>query len=227
MNRGVWGHVRASLLRGLVLVLPLVITVWLLGLLFDVINTRVTPHIRGLFLWLGITELERWFARWGIPVVGLVLTATFVYLLGLFAGHLVGRRIVRGIESFILRIPLIKGVYGAARQLLDAFTSEGSRTFSRVVLLEYPRRGLWTVGFVTAEFAHRLPGSAEGRTSSVPVFLPTTPNPTSGWMLLVPSADLHDLDMSIEEGMKLIVSGGIVSPGDLGRRIRPRKAAGD
>lgn len=222
MKRSIWGHIRKHLLRGLILVLPLVITVWLLGLLFDLLNTTVTPQVRGALEWLGIPGLERWFARLGIPAVGLVLTAGFIYLLGLFAGHFVGRRIVRGIESWILRIPLVKGIYGAARQLLDAFGSDGSRNFQRVVLLEYPRRGLWTVGFVTAEVAHQLPGPVGQQRAAVPVFLPTTPNPTSGWMLLVPVGDLHDLDMSIEEGMKLIVSGGIVSPPDLGRRLRDR-----
>ncbi len=96
----------------------------------------------------------------------------------------------------------------------------GSRAFSKVVMLEYPRHGLWTLGFVTTDVEHRLESRGQSVTATVPVFLPTTPNPTSGWMILVPTSDLRVLDMSIEEAVKLIVSGGIVSPANLGALTR-------
>jgi uncharacterized membrane protein len=113
----------------------------------------------------------------------------------------------------VLRIPVVKGIYGAARQLLDAFTFGEKKTFSKVVLVEYPRKGLWTIGFVTTEKEHRL-GNLPG--PAVPVFLPTTPNPTSGWLLFVPLDDLIVLDLPMEEAVKLVVSGGIVGPDDIG-----------
>ena len=185
-------------------------------------NENVTPWVRDVLMWARIPGLERWFARLGIPIIGLLLTVTFIYLLGLVAGNLAGRRLVHTIESIILRIPLVKGIYGSARQLLDAFSVTGQRHFSRVVVIEYPRRGLWTIGFVTREARHALGGGEK----VVPIFLPTTPNPTSGWMILVPIDELIELEMSVENGLKLVVSGGIVSPEDLGTLIR-RPPPGD
>jgi len=213
-------HVRRRLVQGVVLVLPLVVTVWLLGLLFDLINSNVTPLVRGLLEWSGIPGLERSMARLGIPVLSLGLTLTVIYLLGLIGGNLAGRRLLLLVESWILRIPLVKGIYGSARQLLDAFSITGKRAFSKVVLLQYPSRGLWTLGFVTTEDEHVIERAGQEPVAAVPVFLPTTPNPTSGWMLLVPTSDLRVLDMSIEDAVKMIVSGGIVSPPDIGALMR-------
>jgi len=215
-----FAHIRRRLVQGVILVLPLVVTIWLLGVLFDVVNGNVTPVVRGLLEWIGMPGLERSLARLGIPVLSLALTLTVIYLLGLIGGNLAGRRLLLLIESWILRIPLVKGIYGSARQLLDAFNITGKRAFSKVVLLEYPRAGLWTLGFVTTEAEHVVERAGDGPVSAVPVFLPTTPNPTSGWMLLVPTTQLRVLDISIEDAVKMIVSGGIVSPADIGRLMR-------
>jgi len=222
-----FSHVRRNLIRGLVLVLPLLITLWLLGILFDILNVYVTPLVRQSLVWIGIPGLERWFARMGIPIIGLLLTVLSIYLLGLLGGNLAGRRMLAMVEGWILRVPLVKGIYGSARQLLDAFGSAGQRHFSRVVIVEYPRQGVWTLGFVTREVEHRLGAGRDGSPRAfIPVFLPTTPNPTSGWMLLVPTDELLELDMSIEDGLKLVVSGGIVSPTDLGSKVRRLTAPG-
>ena len=222
MRRRLLAHFRSKLVRGLLLVLPLLVTVWLLGLLFDIVNGNVTPWVRRIVLRLGIEELEGLFARLGIPVVSLILTVGLIYLVGVFASNLVGRRIGRAFELVVLRIPLVNSVYGSARQLLDAFSmGGGQRRFSKVVMLEYPRRGLWTVGFLTTDAEHQLPTpDNQAATYSVPVFLPTTPNPTSGWMVLVPTGDLRVLEMTVEEGIKLVVSGGIVGPPNLGTLVR-------
>jgi uncharacterized membrane protein len=212
-------HVRGKIGRGLILVLPALITLWLLGLLFRIIRENVTPRILAVLDWAEVPWLDLWPARVAVPVIGVVLTAALIYLIGLLAGNLVGRRVLTAFERVVLRIPLVKGVYGAARQLLDAFSMTGARTFSKVVLVEYPRRGLWTVGFVTRERVHGEDGSGP-LPPTVPVFLPTTPNPTSGWMILVERDELLVLDMSIEEAVKLVVSGGIVGPDDLNERLR-------
>jgi uncharacterized membrane protein len=215
-------HFRSRFLRGLLVVLPLLITVGLLRVLFDLVDGNVTPIVVAVFQALGAEDLDRWQTRLGYPIIGILLTVLLVYFIGLFAGNIAGRRAVQLLESWILRVPLVKGIYGSARQLLDAFTTTGKRTFSKVVMVEYPRRGLWTVGFVTAETSHRVPpGSTDEARRTVPVFLPTTPNPTSGWLVLVPASELLELDLSIEEGIKLVVSGGIVSPSELGDRLRP------
>lgn len=220
MRLRVVSHVRKRLIQGVVLVLPLLITVWLLRLLFDVINRSVTPFVRGLLEWAGMPGLERSLAKLGVPLLSLLLTVGFIYLLGLIAGNLAGRRLLALVESWILRIPLVKSIYGSMRQLLDAFSASGSRAFSKVVLVQYPSPGLWTLGFVTAQAEHLIEQGRPAAVPVVPVFLPTTPNPTSGWMVLVPTSELWLLDISIEDAVKLIVSGGIVSPADIGALMR-------
>ena len=222
MRAGIFAHVRGKLGRGLLIVLPMLITVWLLKFLFDVINRNVTPFVLTVLQAVDLPGLQLWPMRILVPVIGIILTAASIYLIGLLAGNLAGRRLLAMVESGILRIPLVKGIYGAARQLLDAFSMTGTKAFSKVVLVEYPRRGIWTIGFVTTEreFGVRAP-SGSSSLASVPVFLPTTPNPTSGWMVLVDPHELLVLEMSIEEAVKLIVSGGIVGPDDFASRVRP------
>jgi uncharacterized membrane protein len=221
MKTGLFAHFRTRIVRGLLAIMPLLITVWLLRALFNLVNDNVTPWVETVFEAIGTPDLDRWQSKIGFPIIGVLLTVIIIYLVGLLAGHLASRRLFIMVERFILRIPLVKSVYGSARQLLNSFSSTGKRKFSKVVLVEYPRRGLWTVGFVTCEEVHRLP-AADGtaQSPSVPVFLPTTPNPTSGWMAMVPSDSLVVLDITIEEGLKFIVSGGIVSPGDLSDLIK-------
>ncbi len=216
-------HLRRCLIRGTILLLPMLITVWLLSILFDLINTQVTPWVQQVLIWAGFQGVDRWFARLGIPIVSLLLTLLLIYLVGLLAGNLAGRRLLVAAESWILRIPLIRSIYGSARQLLDAFSVDGREHFSRVVVIQYPRRGVWTVGFVTRESQHSMSGP-DGDVPTIPIFLPTTPNPTSGWMVLVPHSEVVTLQMTIEEGLKLVVSGGIVSPDDLGRLRGPAGA---
>ena len=211
-------HIRSRTVRGLLLILPMLVTVWLLKILFDLINTYITPMVVAVFRAAGSPDLDRWQARIGFPIIGLLLTVLAIYLCGLLAGNIVGRRLVLMVESLVLRVPVVKGIYGAARQLLDAFSFAEKKTFSKVVLVEYPRKGLWTIGFVTTEKEHRITGQSS---HAVPVFLPTTPNPTSGWLLFVPLDDLIVLDLPMEEAIKLVVSGGIVSPDDIGPLLRP------
>ena len=217
--------IRRNLLRGLFLILPLLITIWLLGILFELIDAQVTPIVLSVLAWAGVPISELKLARLILPIVSLLLTGLFVYLLGLFVGNLAGRRIVAFVESVILRIPLVKGVYGSARQLLDAFSLTGERTFSTVVMIEYPRRGLWTLAFVTNDRVHHVPLKDGSGRDLVSLFLPTTPNPTSGWLMLVPTDDIIVLDMTVEDGIKLVVSGGIVAPDNLGTRIRGHSLA--
>jgi uncharacterized membrane protein len=217
-------HVRDRIGSGLLIVLPLLITIWLLSILFNLINTRVTPWVLAALRAARTPGLELWPARVLVPLIGVVLTAVLIYLAGLLTGNLVGRRVLSIFESAMLRIPLVKGIYGAARQLLDAVSLTGKRPFSRVVLVEFPRTGIWTVGFVTQERVHGI-GGPRGDEDAVPVFVPTAPNPTSGWVLFVREVDLVDLDLTVEQGLKLIVSGGIVSPEDLGAHRTPKARA--
>ena len=212
-------HVRTQFVRGLLIVLPAIITFWLLRILFSAVSSNVTPWVLRALAAGGVPWLDDWHARYLVPVIGLVLTLMLIYLIGLLAANLVGQRVLSWFEGGVLKIPFVKSIYGGARQLLDAFGSGTKGTFTRVVLVPYPRAGVFTVGFVTSEVRVELP-VGDNVVSAVMVFLPTTPNPTSGWLAIVPETDLIDFDLSIEEGVKLIVSGGIVTPAAIAERIR-------
>jgi uncharacterized membrane protein len=213
-RRKVWARLRQLFLTGLVLTLPLIITIWLLRILFEMVHAVSTPVILG-FLRLA---LPRWaedpaFATYFAPLFGIVLTALLIFLIGGLTTNLLGRRIVEAFDRLVIRLPLVGGIYGGARQLLDAFRSKPS-SFSNVVAVEYPRPGVYTIGFVTHEHAALRAASGAPIEGYSFVFLPTTPNPTSGWMALVRDDEVVQLDMSVEEGLKLILSGGLVPPVD-------------
>lgn len=223
MIRDTWAHVRHNLVRGILVLLPAIITLWLLRLIFGLVSDNVTPTVVAVLRAAGVQGLDGWYHRIAVPLIGIVLTVLVVYLFGLVAANLVGRRLLEVAEQAILRIPIVKSIYGGSRQLLDAFNVGGSGGFSRVVVSEYPRRGVWTIGFVTNETTTSLaPAGETPAEESIFVFFPTTPNPTSGWLALVPASEVHDLGISVEEGIKLIVSGGIVAPANLSARVGQR-----
>lgn len=211
-RRGPMARLRHAFLTGLFITLPLIITVWLLGLLLRMVESISTPLLLGI-LRLAQPDLaaEPSIARWLLPVAGVLATAGLILAVGALASNFVGRRLVAAFDRLMMRVPVVKGIYGAARQLLDAFGRK-TASFRRVVAVEYPRPGLWTIGFLTHS------STALAREDGPPiagvslVFLPTSPNPTSGWLAVVPDTQIIPLAMSIEEGVKLIVSGGLVVP---------------
>jgi uncharacterized membrane protein len=194
----------------LFVLLPLFVTVWVLYFLFRIINRTVTPWVIGLLRWTELPMLQDGWVRLLAPVFAMLLTAAVICVFGILARDVFGRRLLRAIDALFLRVPVIKGVYGSARQLMDAFTAAGTEAFRQVVLVEYPRKGLYAVGFSTGDAIKAVSGL--DREDLVTIFLPTTPNPTSGMMIVVPRTGVQVLPMTVEEGLKLIVSGGIVVP---------------
>jgi uncharacterized membrane protein len=150
-----------------------------------------------------------------VPGLGIIFTALFVFLCGLAARSYFGGRLMRQGERFLQKIPFVRGVYRASKQVSDSFIKEKRDGFRQVVLVEFPRRGVYAIGFVTG---HPLGEVREKTGGAVSVFMPTAPNPTSGYILLVPEQDLVPLKMSVEQAFTLIVSGGIVAPPDRGDR---------
>ena len=210
---GIFARLRRLFLTGLVIVLPLLITVWLLRILFNLVHGVSTPFVLKILALLRLPLVEDpSFTTYLAPLIGLALTILLILLVGTLATNLLGRRFVEAFDRLMLRIPLIKGIYGAARQLLDALNRK-SDTFQRVVMVEYPRAGVYTIGFMAREHATlRLAGERKAMPGYTLVFLPTSPNPTSGWMAAVRDDDVIPLDMSVEDGFKTIVSGGLVIP---------------
>lgn len=210
-------HLRRSFLTGLLIILPLIVTVWLFGIVLRPIQEFAAPAVMTLINWSGLGGLlELPGAAVAAGIIGLLLTVVVIYLVGLLGGNFIGRRVVKKMDDLALSIPLVKSVYGSARQLIETFYSSTSRTFESVVLLEYPRKGIYTVGLVTAPTEGELRERTGG--DMVNVFVPTTPNPTSGVLVLSPRDHLIFLDMGVEEALRFVVSGGIVSPP---RRLRP------
>lgn len=179
-------HPRRTFVTGLLIVLPLIITVWLLGFLFHLLDG------------LGISSLIEALAGRKIPGLGTVITIAVIFLVGLAAGSMVGARVLKAGEEFLLRIPFVNSIYGPAKQLFSVLGRDQGSS-QEVVLVEYPRQGLFMVGFVTHRDA-----------TSVSVFLPTTPNPTSGFLVLCDPSQARHLDMSFQQAMNFIVSGGVV-----------------
>lgn len=185
--------IRSRLISGIVVIAPALVTIWVIRFLF-----------RFLDGWLRPLE-EQIFGRY-IPGTGLVATLLLVYLVGLLAAHFIGRGIIRGTERLILRLPLIGDVYGSSKQIMEAVSNPHAMGFRRVVSFEFPGPGIRAIGFVTTE----LTGTAGDR--FYVVFMPTTPNPTTGFMLYLPVEAVEETGLSVDQALRMVVSGGMVAP---------------
>ena len=147
-----------------------------------------------------------------IPGLGVILTLVLVLVTGLIVANFFGRRIVGAWESLLSRIPLVRSVYGAVKQITASLFADASQSFREVVLVEYPRRGLWMLAFVTGDTPKKFQ-SVAGQ-DLINIYVPTTPNPTSGFYIMVPPSDVKRLDVPVEVGLKMILSAGVVNPLD-------------
>lgn len=186
--------------------IPVAGTWYLLAFLFDVADGLIKPLV--------VAVVGRYYPGLGVLVALVVVLAT-----GALATHYLGRRLIAGVEAIILRAPMVRGVYLAFKQVVEALTSVSGAAFHRVVLVEYPRRGVYAVGFVTGRSWVEVEGGADDDVTTV--FVPTTPNPTSGFLALVPRSQLVTLDMTVEDGLKLVVSGGMVVPAERHKVVIP------
>jgi uncharacterized membrane protein len=204
-KKGFWSFMRAAFGRGLVLVIPLVITWWILTFLFNAIDGTIAP------------VFDQALGR-HIPGLGFVTMVSLIFLLGVISRNLAGRYLLAAIEGVIGRLPLARTIYGSMKEMMTSFSpSSKGRSFKDVVLVEYPRKGLATIGFATNRMTI---GDAEPAGELVSVYIPNPPNPTSGLLILVPRDSVQVLDISVEQGLKLVLSGGIVTAGALNVKKR-------
>jgi uncharacterized membrane protein len=199
-------RLRQYFLTGLLAVAPLLVTLWILWRLYLLVDGTVRPWVERI---PGLHDVQ-------IPSVVLTLVGAGAFLLvitliGLFTRNLVGVAFFRFVERSLIRIPIIKGIFSATKQISEVFLQDQRTAFKKVVMFEYPRAGIFSLGFVT----HENP-----ELDFVNVFLPTTPNPTSGYMLLLPRGDVQVLPITVEEGIRLIISGGSVMTDGLGRAVQ-------
>jgi uncharacterized membrane protein len=194
-------------LAGLLVFLPVVITLWFLGWvialldgLLDVLPAGVHPNT---------------YLPFAIPGLGALVTVTLILFLGILTRGVATRRFLAAWENIFVKIPIFRGVYTAVQKLVETFLGQ-SQNSRQVVMIEYPRKGIYTVGFAMGRAWHELENKKNAQL--VNVFIPTTPNPTSGFYLLVPTTEISPLDMTMEEALKLITSGGLITPDDKSRR---------
>jgi len=198
-------RLRRWFFAGVLVTAPIGITIYLTWLVLAFVDARVTPLIPGAYN-------PNTYLPIGIPGLGLIVLLIVVTLIGAVATMLVGRTLVRWSEQIVTRMPVVRSIYSATKQIVETIVAQKSNAFREVVMFEYPRPGTWALGFVTGITEGEIQDLTEDEV--VNVFLPTTPNPTSGYLLFVPRKQLVRLSMSVEEGIKMIISGGIVTPPD-------------
>lgn len=193
---------RRYLIAGLLVWVPLGVTIFVVRLLIGIMD-------RSLVLLPQKYRPEEWLG-FAIPGLGIVLTLLLLLVTGLLAANFIGRSMFGAWESLLERIPVVRSVYSASKNFAEVVFSDGGQSFKKVLLIEYPRRGVYSLAFQTATSL----GEVQARTGEevVCTFVPTTPNPTSGFILMVPKKDIIELDMSVDEALKMIISLGVVVP---------------
>ncbi|MEM6780728.1 MAG: DUF502 domain-containing protein [Pseudomonadota bacterium] len=199
-KRTLGSRLRGYFLAGILVTAPIGITIFLTWKFFAFVDNSVAGLIPPQY-----TETY-------LPGIGVIIAVSFFLVVGWFATNFLGRLFIRISEYIVHRVPVIRTVYGAIKQIFETVMASQSQAFREVVMFEYPRKGTWAIGFVTGKAEGEVQRATKNET--INVFVPTTPNPTSGFLLFVPKKDLIYLDMTVEEGVKLVVSAGIIVPPD-------------
>ncbi|MCZ4282603.1 DUF502 domain-containing protein [Kiloniella laminariae] len=204
------------LLAGVLITAPVTITLWLAWKAITFVDRQVTPYIPSQ--WNPESYLP-----FGVPGLGLLVIVVGLTLIGFLTAGYIGRLLMMVSENLVKRLPVVRSIYSWTKQVFETVLSQKSGAFREVVLVEYPCKGSWAVGFITG----RTKGEVQGVTeeSVINVFVPATPNPTTGFLLFIPEQDVHHLDMTVEEGIKLVISGGILTPSDIKKMSAENKEA--
>lgn len=211
-------NLKNDLIAGLLVVIPLATTIWLSYVIANWAIKFLTKIPKQINPFDGLNPLLTNFLNF---VVGLTVPLAFILLIGLMARNIVGRWLLDVGERILQAIPLAGAVYKTLKQILETLFQDSQTKFRRVVLIEYPRQGLWTMGFVTGKVSTVIQGTFEQPMLSV--FVPTTPNPTSGWYVIVPEDGVTNVDLSIEDAFRVLISGGIVNPDNPNPNVTTRE----
>jgi uncharacterized membrane protein len=203
--------IRRYFITGLLIWVPVVITLWVLNLLVSTMDQTLllVPAALRTEAWLGMH----------IPGLGVLLTVLIVFLTGLFGANIIGQRLVAFWEGVLARIPVVNSIYHGVKQVSDTLFSPTGQAFRKALLVQWPREGMWTIAFLTGtpggDVINHLPGDY------LSIYVPTTPNPTGGYFVMVRRSDVIELDMSVDAALKYIVSMGVVAPAGTVRKIDP------
>lgn len=202
------GQMRKYLITGVLVLVPFVVTIYIMYAFF-----QITDGLLGVAVSRAI--------GYRIPGMGLILTALICVSVGMIAQNYFGKRIIASVDNSLEQIPGVRSLYNGIKQVADVIVRNTRSEFKRVVLLEYPKEDSWVLGFVTGDFLLQT-GSERLDDDMVSIFVPTTPNPTSGFLLIISKKKIIDTHMDIEDAMKIVISGGLVQPGRL-----PEQTAGE
>ncbi len=202
-SKSIFAKLRGYFLTGVVITAPIGITFYVAILFIGFIDGKVKNFIPVKYHFDNLLPFD-------IPGIGLLFVLISLTFIGFLTAGLIGRYVIKLGERIISRLPIIRSIYGALKQIFESVLNSSSKSFREVVLIEYPRKGIWAIGFITGDTKEEIREISE--MEMVNVFLPTTPNPTSGFLLFLPKKDVQILSMSVEEGIKMVISGGIVTP---------------
>ena len=214
---GLFSGLRASFLTGIVVIAPVGLTIWLIWSIIGWVDGFVLPLVPDRFnpeQYIGIN----------LRGVGVIIFLVFTITVGWVAKGLIGRSLIRFAESLVERMPVVRSIYSGVKQIAETIFAQTDRNFEKACLIQYPRKGIWAIGFISTQARGEVAERAETMGPLVSVFVPTTPNPTSGFLLFFPEEDVIELDMSIEDAAKLVISAGLVYP-NAKDPTRPARAA--
>lgn len=211
MKTNLMSTMRRYFISGLLVWLPIWVTILALKFLVDILSATVTllPHQYQPDVLIGRH----------IPGIGVIITLLVIFFTGVVVANFIGRQMVAMGDSLIARIPLVRTIYMGVKQVLQTLFTPGGQSFRKVLLVEYPREGMWSIAFQTGDGAPEIEKSVDGE-PMVSLFIPTTPNPTSGFLLMLPRKKVIELEMSVEQALKFVISLGVVLPTNNGIIIK-------
>ncbi|SPF81262.1 DUF502 domain-containing protein [Pseudoprimorskyibacter insulae] len=212
---GLFARFRSSFLTGIVVIAPVGMTIWLIWTLMGWVDGFVLPLVPDRFNpeeYIGIN----------LRGVGVIIFLLFTIFVGWVAKGLIGRSMIRFAESLVERMPVVRSIYSGVKQIAETVFAQSERSFEKACLIEYPRKGIWAIGFVSTVAKGEVRDRAQTSGELMSIFVPTTPNPTSGFLLYFPKEDVIELEMTVEDAAKLVISAGLVYPND---KVEAAKAA--
>ena len=201
------------LITGVLVWLPIAVTIWAM--------TYIISAADRLISLLPESWQPQHFWGFNIPGLGIVAATVVLFVTGVFAANVLGRRILGAWDSLLGRIPVVKSIYSSVKKVSESLLSDSSRSFKTPVLVPFPHPGIWTIAFVSGHIPDKLKGSLPQDDDYISVYVPTTPNPTGGYYIMVKKSDVRELDMSVDQALKYVISLGMVMPDDLPVKALP------
>ena len=223
-RRSLFASLRASFLTGLVVIAPVGLTIWLIWSVVGWIDGFVLPLVPRAYqpdrLIQDLLGLDP-SVQINVRGIGVIIFLIFTVIVGWMAKGIIGRSMIRFAESLVERTPVVRTIYSGIKQISETVFAQSERSFEKACVIEYPRKGIWAIGFISTNTKGEIAARANDGSPMLSIFLPTTPNPTSGFLLFVPQEDVIELEMTVEDAAKLVISAGLVYPNDKDPTLPP------